>query len=228
MQVFFYRRWSYLLSIDIAAAGSYQLKFYVTTYDVNLTATASLSSGTVFDTVNGNYVGNSVQKYEYTIDFMTEGADTLNFEITKSGGASFIVAQEAFSLKTVSLDPLATTYQINFINVDGSQTSQTVNEGVVATPPEGISTTDKTFTGWTTIAPATADATYIALHEDVVTGGGNIVDVFIATGQSNAAYPLYDGEENKFGFGRGIQVALTESGLFSNPTVVLAGEPVAQ
>ena len=48
---------------------------------------------------------------------------------------------------------------------------------------------DKSFTSWPTVAPATADATYTALYEDIVTGGGNIIDVFMATGQSNAAWP---------------------------------------
>ena len=57
-----------------------------------------------------------------------------------------------------------TTYEITFINVNGSQTNQTVNEGVIATPPEGVNTVDKTFTGWPTIEPATADATYVALY----------------------------------------------------------------
>ncbi|MCH2204364.1 MAG: sialate O-acetylesterase [Lentisphaerales bacterium] len=118
-----------------------------------------------------------------------------------------------------------TTYQINFINVDGSETSQTVNKEEVATPPAGLNTTDKKFTEWPTIKPAYKNTTYTALYEDVVTGGGNIVDVFIATGQSNAVYPLYNGEDNKYAFGRGVQEKLTASGQFSNPTVVLAGEP---
>ena len=54
---------------------------------------------------------------------------------------------------------------------------------------------------------------------------GNYVDVFIATGQSNAAYPLFHGEENKFGFGRGVRKALVSSGLFSKPVVVMDGSP---
>ncbi|EDM29222.1 iduronate-2-sulfatase [Lentisphaera araneosa HTCC2155] len=213
------------LSINIASAGTYQLKFYTTTYDLNLDATASLSSGAVVGEANGTYVSNSVQKYEYTIDFTTEGADTITLDMVKNGGASYIYAQEAFSLKLVSSTPVSDpTYDITFINVDGSQTVQNVEEGTVANPPAGASTVDKTFTAWPTIDPAYENAVYEALYEPV-SSGGNLVDVFIATGQSNAAYPLYDGEENKFGFGRGIQTKLTESGLFSNPTVVLAGEP---
>ena len=57
------------------------------------------------------------------------------------------------------------TYDITFINVDNSQTVQTVNENEVATPPDGVNTTDKTFTGWPTVLPATANATYTAHYE---------------------------------------------------------------
>jgi hypothetical protein len=52
-----------------------------------------------------------------------------------------------------------------------------------------------------------------------------VVDVFIATGQSNAFYPNDQGVENYYGFGRGVQAALTASGQFSNPIVVMDGAP---
>ena len=53
-----------------------------------------------------------------------------------------------------------------------------------------------------------------------------VVDVFIATGQSNAVWP-WDGENQvgTFQFGAGVQDALDASGLFSDPTVVIAGVP---
>ena len=60
------------------------------------------------------------------------------------------------------------TYEITFINVDDTQEVQTVNAGVVATPPAGVDTATRTFTGWPTVAAASADATYTALY-DVVT-----------------------------------------------------------
>ena len=157
------------LTVNVAASGSYQLKFYTTTYDVNLNATASLASGGVSDTVAGSYVVNGTEKYVYTVDFTTAGPDTLSLDLVKSGGANAIFAYEAFSLKsTDGGNPQPTTYEITFINVDGSQTIQTVNAGQVATPPPGVNTADKTFTAWPTVAPANADATYTALYEDVV------------------------------------------------------------
>lgn len=58
-------------------------------------------SGAFVENGNGNYVTDSVKKYEYTVDFSTEGADTLTLDLVKSDGASFIAAQEAFSIKTV-------------------------------------------------------------------------------------------------------------------------------
>jgi len=92
------------LKVDVQAAGAFQLKFYVSTYDVNFSAKAYLSSGIVVENANGNYVSNSVERYEYTVDFTTEGADTLTLDLVKSDGVSFIVAQEAFSLKSVRHD----------------------------------------------------------------------------------------------------------------------------
>ena len=213
------------LSINITTSGTYQLKFYTTTYDLNLDATASLSSGAVIGEANGTYVSNSVQKYEYTVDFTTEGPDTFNLDMVKNGGGSYIFAQEAFSLKLVSSTPVSDpTYDITFINVDGSQTVQNVEEGVVATPPPGVNTPDKTFTSWPTVLAASADTIYSALYDELP-GDGKIVDVFMATGQSNAFYPNNQGVENYYGFGRGIQAALTASEEFSNPVVVMDSAP---
>ena len=116
-----------------------------------------------------------------------------------------------------------TTYTITFVNVDGSTTTQTVNEGDTPTPPAGVNTDTRTFTGWPTIAAATANATYTAEYTET---GGDIVDLFIATGQSNAAWPWDSvNQVGTFQFGAGVQAALTASGRFSNPTVVSQGEP---
>ncbi|MDA8959381.1 PEP-CTERM sorting domain-containing protein [Akkermansiaceae bacterium] len=91
------------LTIDVAAAGAYQLKFYTTTFDVNLDATASLVTGGVSDTAIGSYVPNSLEKYEYTVDFATDGADTLNLDVVRSGGGLNILAVEAFTLSTSTI-----------------------------------------------------------------------------------------------------------------------------
>ena len=45
----------------------------------------------------------------------------------------------------------AGTFSITFINVDGAETVEIVDEGVLATPPKGVNTADKTFTAWPTI-----------------------------------------------------------------------------
>ena len=90
------------MNFDVSVAGTYQLKFYATTYDVNLDASISLSSGGVSETVAGSYANNQLQRYEYTIDFTTDGADTVTLDVTKSAGGSYIVAYEAFSLSLVS------------------------------------------------------------------------------------------------------------------------------
>ena len=57
---------------------------------------------------------------------------------------------------------------------------------------------------------------------------GAYVDVFIATGQSNAYWPVnQDGEvvTGTYQFGHGVQDTLVASGLFSNPVVVIDGQP---
>ena len=55
---------------------------------------------------------------------------------------------------------------------------------------------------------------------------GEFVDVFIATGQSNAYWPpTMDLSAGTYQFGHGVEDALVASGLFSNPTVVIAGVP---
>ena len=157
------------LTFDLSAAGSYQLKFYSTTYDVNLQATASLASAGVSDGITGSYVSAGTETYEYTIDFTTVGADTLTLDLVKSEGGNFILAYQAFSLASVGDNGGGTTYEIAFVNVDGTETTQTVNENVVATPPAGVNTDTRTFTSWPTIALATADATYTALYSEVNT-----------------------------------------------------------
>ena len=150
---------------------------------------------------------------------------TVNPTAGDSGLTGTLSFDTASSKVIYTFNTGGTTYDITFVNVDGSQTTQTVGENVVATPPPGVNTATKTFTEWPAIAPATADATYTALYTVNPPANGDYVDVFIATGQSNAFYPNDQGPENYYGFGRGVQAALTASGQFSNPVVVMDGSP---
>ena len=65
--------------------------------------------------------------------------------------------------------PPPPTYTITFINVDDSQTTEELEENEVATPPAGVNTATRTFTGWPTIDPATEDRTYTAQYDEVST-----------------------------------------------------------
>ena len=103
-------------------------------------------------------------------------ADVFYDEVHPNGNGEQIEADAIFG----ALVDLTPTYTITFINVDGTQTTQTVDENVVATPPTGVSTVDKTFTGWPTIAPATADATYYAAY----TTGNASASVSVSVAQS--------------------------------------------
>jgi len=94
-----------------------------------------------------------------------------------SGTLSFDTASSKV-IYTFDSEAVTTTYTITFINVDDTETTQTVDGGEVATPPAGVDTATRTFTGWPTILAATADATYTALYDvnaataDVIWDGG--------------------------------------------------------
>ena len=81
-----------------------------------------------------------------------------------SGTLSFDTASSKV-IYTFDSEAVTTTYTITFINVDDTETTQTVDGGEVATPPAGVDTATRTFTGWPTILAATADATYTALYD---------------------------------------------------------------
>ena len=91
---------------------------------------------------------------------------TVNVEAGDSGLSGTLSFDTASSKVIFTFDSAPTTYEITFINVDDSEVVQTVNAGVVAIPPAGVNTDTRTFTGWPTVAPASADATYTALYED--------------------------------------------------------------
>ena len=85
-------------------------------------------------------------------------ADVYYDGVHPNGNGEQIEADAIFG----ALVDVITTYTITFINVDGSQTIQTVNEGDTPVPPAGVNDGDKVFTGWPTIVAAYADATYTA------------------------------------------------------------------
>ena len=89
------------LTIDIASAGSYQLKFHTSTSGIiSLNGTASLLTGGVTDTAFG-VEQTLLAQSEYTVNFTTDGADTLTLNVIKAGGASTIFAYEAVTLASV-------------------------------------------------------------------------------------------------------------------------------
>ena len=93
---------------------------------------------------------------------------TVNVTEGTSGLTGTLSFDSVTSKLIYTFDSVPTTYAITFINADDSQTIQTVNENQVATPPAGVSTDTRTFTGWPTIAPATADATYTASYDEIL------------------------------------------------------------
>jgi lysophospholipase L1-like esterase len=119
------------LTINVGDAGNYQLKFYTTTSGVLLDGTASLVTGGVSDTAIG-VTYNGLAKFEYTVDFTTDGADTLTLDVVKSSGDNTIFAFEAFTLSVIGSDPTLSTYTEMRYNGDGSQQSFQIpysNEG---------------------------------------------------------------------------------------------------
>jgi len=222
-------RWNGILEqldADLQAAGvdHTQYKFVVNTVAesgstinniLNYIATSGTynAKGTIYDAINSPHHGNN--------DVVDAYGDLHDYD-------HYAVGQANAQLFIDTYPPTPTSgYIITSINVDDSITTQTVSEGVVATPPAGVNTATRTFTGWPTVAPATAAATYTAEYTQN-SGGGDIVDLFIATGQSNAYWPVNrDGEvvTGTYEFGNGVKDALVASGLFSNPAVVIDGQP---
>jgi len=90
------------LTVQVASAGSYRLKFYTTTANtISINGTASLSGG-VSNVVVGA-LNTALEKCEFTVNFTTDGADTLTLDIVKTAGSSNIFAYEAFTLKATVL-----------------------------------------------------------------------------------------------------------------------------
>ncbi len=91
---------------------------------------------------------------------------TINVEAGDSGLTGTLSFDTTNSKVIYTFDGVVmpTTYEITFINVDDSESTVTVNENEVATPPTGVDTAERTFTNWPTVVPATADATYTALY----------------------------------------------------------------
>lgn len=87
------------LVVDVAEAGTYQVRFYTSGFAVNVDASASLTNGSVSDSVLGvnNPFGNGgIQQYIYTADFTTDGADTLTLNVDRASGRTLAI--EAFTL----------------------------------------------------------------------------------------------------------------------------------
>ena len=160
-----------------------------TTYGITLSATGftTLTPGGLVDG-NGEDWSDvtfnlDVSKYDASngltvelIDFASHAGNydgsfnpTVNVEAGDSGLSGTLSFDTASSKVIFTFDSAPTTYEITFINVDDSQVVQTVNAGVVATPPAGVNTATRTFTGWPTVAAASADATYTALYDEAAT-----------------------------------------------------------
>ena len=96
-------------TFSIASAGTYR-KFYATTSMQSLSYSVVVIGGR-----DRHCIGDSLplQKYEFTVEFTTDGADTLTLDIVKAGG-SIILAYEAFSLAAVDVTPVPN------LNIDSS------------------------------------------------------------------------------------------------------------
>ena len=86
------------LTLGVGAAGTYQMVFYSTVFDLKVTGTATLTNGGVTNSF-ANTTGSGLQDNVWTVDFVTDGADTLTFDMTRNSsviGSTF--AFEAFTL----------------------------------------------------------------------------------------------------------------------------------
>ena len=140
------------------------------------------------------------------MDFTTDSADTLTLDVAKDGGG-LILVYEAFSLSALAANP-----QPN-LNIESSF-SFSYSYAAETSPVPFDNNGQETLT--------VSGVTYTALYDEVP-ANGEYVDVFIATGQSNAYWGLNEDNSGKYEFGQGVQAGLTASGRFSNPTVIIDG-----
>lgn len=94
-------------TFDVVSAGTYQLKFYASTFNVSIDGSATLLSEGVaytFDNLTANPDASSLDDYIYTVDFVTTGADTLTLDATSShdtATADRVIAIEAYTLEAI-------------------------------------------------------------------------------------------------------------------------------
>ena len=99
------------LTISVSKAGTYQLKYYASTYNVGLDGSATLASeGTVSaqlcPVADGDAAGSGLDDYIFTVDFTTTEADSLTLDVVNSSTAAGAYAPEAFTLSgTASGEP---------------------------------------------------------------------------------------------------------------------------
>ena len=164
------------LTIDVASAGSYQLKFHTSTSGIiSLNGTASLSTGGVADTAVG-VEQTLLAQSEFTVDFTTDGADTLTLDVVKTGGASNIFAYEAFTLKpSFTVPDLQVASSASYLK--GGTSSQSLQ-----LPFSNLGSGDLSVTA---VARGGADASFFTIDSfssPVVPGGsGNIAFTFNPT-----------------------------------------------
>ena len=90
------------LGVSVAAAGSYQLRFYNSVADNGISAVATLANGGSPVTSNTESIArvlSPVQYQHWTIDFTTDGPDTLTTTFTSTGSS----ASEVFALEAITL-----------------------------------------------------------------------------------------------------------------------------
>lgn len=169
------------LTIDVSAANSYQLKFYTTTFNVNLDASVSLSTGAVSDTAPGTLDG-GLDKYEYTVDFTTDGADTLTLDILKNGGTSSTLAFESFTLKTISTVPnLAINSNATYSNNGVQESFQLPYSNSGPTNPLTV----------TSVTPGGTDASFFTIDTfttPVASGGNGAIEFTFNPTDGNRIY----------------------------------------
>ncbi len=92
------------LTVAVAGAGSYHLSFHTTTSGaITISGTASLLTGGVTNTAAGAAQTTLFQS-EYSVNFTTDGADTLTLDVVKTAGTGNIFAYEAFTLAPLAAD----------------------------------------------------------------------------------------------------------------------------
>ena len=172
------------LTINVATAGDYRLKFYCATASVGLTGTATLANGG--SSISDSFASTNpsvLTEFYWTVDFTTDGADTLTLDIIRSGGVANVYSIEAFSLAPATTGPVS-----NLVIDAGVSQSTDLQPTPISIPFSNAGTVDLVISGVTPSGADAADFTVQSFTTPVAAGGNGTLEILFTPGDGPRTY----------------------------------------